>query len=118
MAFTSRKKRKRCRQRAAKALAGGDRVGSLPGGVGGPSLRPDWSEATRGDLRLLGHAVHCGWPVPGRRRRSIVEAVGKIFSKTPSNANAGRIIAAARVFLRMDRQNLETEREALRCLRN
>jgi hypothetical protein len=72
-----------------------------------PPLVYDWSQATRSDLRLLACAIRRRWPIRGELCRSFVEAVTAIVTD-PASPPALRI-AAARVLLEMDKDNMRLE---------
>ena len=116
----SRRKRKRYRRltqaQGTQASRRGDRPETqgttpdtpIPSGGWGEIVEL-WSDASRGDLVLLRHAVRENWPIPVERRPPIIEALGNLIG----NADARRVIGIARVFLAMDRVNLEAEREEM-----
>jgi hypothetical protein len=107
MSWTSRKRRKRNRRRLAEqAEWGGDRQEPLisPGGSG--ANRPDWSDATRGELVLLAHAIRTDWPIPVHRRRPILKALLSIFSKRHWDCRLA--LAVARVVIAADKKNVES----------
>jgi hypothetical protein len=71
-----------------------------------PPCRPllyDWSQATRGDLRLLARAIRRGWPVPADRRPQLLAAACDAFD----TAHPRRALAAASVLIAADEANLE-----------
>ena len=116
----SRRKRKRYRRftraQGIEASRRGDRpetrapapdCPSLTGGWGAAAEL--WSDVSRGDLVLLRHAVQENWPIPVERRPPIIEALENMIG----NTDARRTIGIVRVFLAMDRANLEAEREEM-----
>jgi hypothetical protein len=86
----------------------------VQGGKGGeraqtaaPACRPllyDWSQATRGDLRLLARAIRRRWPIPAERRPPLIAAVENALD----SPDPRRILAVAWVLIAADEANLET----------
>lgn len=70
-----------------------------------------WTDATRGELRLLAHAIRAGWNVPVERRNPIMQEVGAIFGEDFDPKNARQSIAAAWVFIAADWHNLRIAAE-------
>ena len=99
----SRRKRKRYRRQALKGPLRGDRPKSPVTGSGGVSGL--WADATRGELRLLRHAIREDWPVPDERRPTIIDEVSQILQ----SGDIRRALAVVWVFLEADRQNLPPE---------
>jgi hypothetical protein len=92
----SRRRRKRYRA----ALEAREATATPPLSWGG------WGAASRGDLRLLAHAIRAGWPVPAERRGPLLEAVASGLHAD----NPRQTIAATRVFLAAVQSNLEAAR--------
>lgn len=65
-----------------------------------PPLLYDWSQATRGDLRLLASAIRRGWAVPSHLPELAASAA-------LDSGDARRLIAAAWALIAADRANLE-----------
>ena len=68
-----------------------------------PACRPllyDWTQATRGDLRLLASAIRRRWPVPSHLPALAIGAA--LDAQDPAHT-----IAAAWVAVRADEANLE-----------
>lgn len=110
--MASRRVRKRHR-RLAKAARRGDRDATSPGGRG--ELIGLWCEATRGELVMLRGAIRQGWPVPAHRRRRISKEINATMMRLVPADDARHIMAIARLYLAMDRANLQDLRAHVRA---
>src|SRR5262245_55497613 len=102
--MASRRKRKRGRRTAETAGRRGGRSRPPQRGMGGTSGL--WADASRGELRLLGHASRAAWDVPAERRKPILGEVIQTFEQCRVPEDVRRMIAAFHVLLAASHHNL------------
>ncbi len=81
-----------------------------PPGVGGPLLLFDWSQASRGDLVLLRHAINADWPIPQSAADALMGAMDALFGSAHAAGEDRRVLGVARVYVAAKRANLRERR--------
>jgi hypothetical protein len=66
----------------------------------------DWSQASRGDLALLQHAINADWPITHPNAAALMQATSALFRSAGAAGNDRRVIATARVLVAAERANL------------
>jgi hypothetical protein len=77
-----------------------------------------WADASRGELRLLRHAIRHGWDVPDERRRPIMDAVCEVSEAAYAAGDYTRFFAAVHVIIEAEAHNQRLELAKHRAARD
>jgi hypothetical protein len=73
-------------------------------------LPPDWSQASRGDLVLLRHAINADWPITQPEAPELMGAMSELFADATAAGDDRRVLAVARIYVAAKRANLREGR--------